>query len=67
MKKSYYIVGDFVTVNKVESCLICLTTESTKEKDLERIKNNPPKDCLGNIKIEYDNSENCWWNQGSLD
>lgn len=68
MHKSYYIVGDYNICGKITSCLIilCANKEQAKE-DLKTIIANPPKDCLGNIHIESDNSENCWWNQGSLD
>lgn len=67
MGKNYYIVGDFKVCSQIKSCLIILTTVNTKEKDLENVKNNPPKDCLGNIKIECENAKNCWWNEGNLD
>lgn len=67
-KNCCYIVGDYNICNKIMSCLIILcANEEQAKKDLEKIKANPPKDCLGNIHIESDNNENCWWNQGNLD
>ena len=67
MSRDYFIVGDFNICGNVQSCLIQLcVNESRAHKDLEYVIANPPKDCLGNIRIESDDSENCWWN-GNLD
>lgn len=67
MSRDYFIVGDFNICGNVQSCLIMLcVNEKQAYKDLENVIANPPKDCLGNIHIESDDSENCWWN-GNLD
>lgn len=68
-KKEYFIVGDFYTMGKIESCLIriCGADEQHAEKVLPDVIANPPRGCLGNIKIASDEPENCWWRQGGLD
>ena len=64
----YFIVGDFNICGKIKGCLIRLCANEEQAKtDLEHIKANPPSDCLGNIRIECDKKEDCWWNQGNLD
>jgi hypothetical protein len=65
----YFVVGDYEICGKVEGCLIRLAgnEEARALTILEEVKNNPPKDCLGNIRLEKEKTEDCWWNQGGLD
>ena len=68
MNREYFIVGDFNVCGKIKSCLIRLCgTEERAKKTLPEIIANPPEGCLGNIRIESDDWDNCWWNQGGLD
>ena len=63
-KYDYFIVGDFEVCGKVIPCLIELagTTEEYANKKLEKVIANPPERCFGNIHIEKEEKENCWWN-----
>lgn len=65
----YYIVGDFKIFGRIEGCLIrvCGCDLDNAQRVLDEVKANQPKDCLGNIRIEKDEINNCWWNQGNLD
>lgn len=65
----YFICGDYEVCGKISSCMICICggNEEHAKKVLEETKANPPKDCLGNIHIEKEESSACWWNQGNLD
>ena len=65
----YVIGGDYEICGKIHSCLIalCGTSKENAAKKFLEIKANPPKDCLGNIRIEAKKSKDCWWNQGNLD
>ena len=66
----YFICGDYEVCGNVRSCLICLGSrndEAQANKKLQEVLANPPQDCLGNIHIEKEESNNCWWNQGNLD
>ena len=68
VERYYFIVGDFYVVGKIKTCMICICgTKERAEQDLSAIVANPPKTCLGNIKIASDEQQNCWWNQGGLD
>ena len=66
---SYFICGDYEVSGKISTCLICTCgcKEEHAKKVLEEIVANPPKDCLGNIHIEKEESSACWWNKGNLD
>jgi hypothetical protein len=62
-KKCFEIMGDFKIYDKICSCLICpggYTWEQAQEA-LEHVLNNPPADCLGNIKIQAVDHDDCWW------
>lgn len=65
----YFICGDYEVNGEIHGCLICLagSDEEHAKKVLEKTMANPPKKCLGNIRIEKEEKENCWWNQGHLD
>lgn len=65
----YFICGDYEVGGEIHTCLICLagSDEENAKKVLEKTMANPPKKCLGNIHIEKEEKENCWWNQGHLD
>lgn len=65
----YFICGDYEVNGKIEICLICTcgTNGEHAKKVLEEKIANPPSDCLGNIHIEKEESEKCWWNCGNLD
>lgn len=68
MNKDYFIVGDYNICGKIQTCLIRLCANETQaQEQLKEVIANPPEKCLGNIHIESADSENCWWNQGSLD
>lgn len=64
----YYVVGDYNICGRVMGCMICLAGSDEKEAVaiLEKTIANPPKNCIGNIRLEKDKKENCWWN-GNLD
>ena len=63
----YFIAGDFEVCGKVTSCLISLCySEERANELLPKYLENPPKDCLGNIRIEKEESKKAWWN-GNLD
>ena len=65
----YFICGDYEVCGKIVSCLIytCGCNEENAKEVLEKTIANPPERCLGNIHIEKEERENCWWNQGNLD
>ena len=65
----YFICGDYDVCGKIESCLIsiCGCDKEHAEKVLEKTIANPPKNCLGNIHIEQEEINKCWWNKGNLD
>ena len=60
----YFVVGDYNICGKVKQSLIRVVgrTEERAKEELEKILANPPKDCLGNIHIEKEETEKCWWN-----
>ena len=60
----YFICGDYEINGQVECCLICTCgkNEEHAKKVLEEQIANPPINCLGNIHIEKEESEKCWWN-----
>lgn len=60
----YFVVGDYEVCGKVRTCLIELagTTEEHAKETFEKVIANPPERCLGNIHIEKELKENCWWN-----
>lgn len=65
----YFVVGDYEICGKIQSCLIRCAGKDDEEranKVLAEVIANPPKNCLGNIHLEKDKSEDCWWN-GKLD
>ena len=65
----YFVVGDFEINGKAHTCLIKMYggNEQLAVEGLAEVKRNPPEDCLGNIRLEKEKKENCWWNQGGLD
>lgn len=65
----YFICGDYNIYGKIEGCLICTcgADKEHAEEVLQKVLSNPPKDCLGNIRIEKEEADDCWWNQGRLD
>lgn len=65
----YFVVGDFEVCGKVSGCLIRCAGKDNEERAnevLAEVIANPPKNCLGNIRLEKEKSEDCWWN-GKLD
>ena len=64
----YSVVGDYLICGKVCTCLIKLagTNEDSANKTLEEVKANPPKGCLGNIRLEKEEYNKCWWNQEKI-
>ena len=69
-KFDYFVCGDFEVCGRIESCLISVISNGNKEtakKELAQIIANPPADCLGNIHLEKEEKEGCWWNMGGLD
>lgn len=72
----YYIMATYDMGNgKQSDCLVCVAGQS--EENAERVKQtvldgmaNGKKEyakIVGNVRIERDKHENCWWNQGGLD
>ena len=64
-KYDYFVVGDYEVCGKIQGCLIyvCGTDEEHAKKVLENTVANPPKECLGNIRLEKELSNDCWWNE----
>ena len=72
----YYIVATYDMGNgKQSDCLVCLaghtaeSAEDSKQRVLEGMANGKKEyaTIIGNVRIECDKHENCWWNQGGLD
>lgn len=60
----YFVVGDYNICGKVKQCLIRLagSTEERAKEILIEVQANPPQNCLGNIHIEREEKQKCWWN-----
>ena len=72
----YYIVATYDMGNgKRSDCLVCLaghtaeSAEHSRQMVLDGIANGKKEyaKIVGNVRIEYDKHEDCWWNQGGLD
>lgn len=65
----YFVVGDFDRDGEISTNLICLCSDKPElaEKTLQEQIKNPPKNCIGNIRIEKELKQSCWWNQGRID
>jgi len=69
--KDYFIVGD---TKRYGTCLIytCGKSREVAEKVLDRMLNNPNEQdkkelkAHTNIRINEEESENCWWNDPFL-
>ena len=51
--KHYYIIGDCVIQGLVRRCVLkhCGTDQEEAEKMHKEIKNYPPKECIGNVRL----------------
>jgi hypothetical protein len=66
---TYEITGDYEVCGKISHCLVQLVCASTDEEaniTYEKVLANPPKDCLGNIKIAKSKPD-AWYKNSNLD
>ena len=64
----YIVAGDFEVCGKIKTCLITSChSEKTARELVEKYKANPPDDCLGNVRLVIEESDKCWWNNGTCD
>ena len=60
---NYVVSGNYEICGKIQECLIkvCATEEQAIE-EVNKLKLNPPQDCLGNIRYTEQKTKDCWWN-----
>lgn len=72
----YYIMATYDMGNGRQSdCLVCLAGHSEEQAEQAKARvlaemqsgNKRYANIVGNVRIDKDKSEECWWNQGGLD
>ena len=51
--KHYYTIGDCVVQGLVRRCVLryCGTDQEVAERMYKEIKNYPPRECIGNVRL----------------